>query len=336
MLTLRRSARLAAALLAALAAALVAAAAPTALASGGPLFAAVGGAGVSHGPTRYVPVVNNSGNDTTLEAISTKDGTVGRTLDLVGQWGVPSTPAGGEGLSVDGRRLVLADVNDGLNSPSLFLVVDPTTMRIVHPITLRGLFSYDAMSPDASRIYFIDYTRTNDFSHYVVRAYDVTTGRLLPGRIADRTQKSWVMEGYPVTRTTSADHRWVYTLYQNPAGYPFVHALDTVGGVAHCVGIPLANQNGIGNLVLSLHGNTLSVHWKSGRPFVNVDRTSWRVAPAHRGGFPYLWVSLLACGSITCLWLARARWAAASRRSSRRQAAGSASTTAPPAQSNAA
>jgi len=31
-----------------------------------------------------------------------------------------------------------------------------------------------------------------------------------------------------MTRTTSVDGRWVFTLYQNPGGYPFVHALDTV------------------------------------------------------------------------------------------------------------
>ena len=49
------------------------------------------------------------------------------------------------------------------------------------------------------------------------------------------------MDGYPLTRVTSADGRWVYTLYQNGGvgGYPFVHALDTVRGVAHCIGVPL-------------------------------------------------------------------------------------------------
>jgi hypothetical protein len=271
---------------------------PSAFASGGPLFASVGGAGVANGPTRYVPVVNNSGNDTTLEAISTKDGTVGRTLDLVGQWGVPATAAGNEGLSLDGKRLVLTGVADGQTSPSLFLVIDPQTMRIVHPITLTGTFSYDAMSPDASRLFFIQYRNTDGLagytSHYVVRAYDLKRGRLLPGRVADRTQKSWVMEGYPVTRVTTAGGRWVYTLYTNPAGYPFVHALDTVRGVAHCVGIPMKNQRGIYNLVLGLRGQTLSVHWRSGRPFVNVNTTTWRVTPAHRGGFPWWTLAFLA------------------------------------------
>ena len=264
--------------------------APSALASGGPLFAVVGGAGVSSGPsalTRYVPIINNSGNDTTLEAISTKDGTVLGTLDLIGQWGVPSTAGGAEGLSREGTRLVLSGVNNGTSSPSIFLVVNPTTMRVVRPITLNGVFSYDAMSPDASTLYLIQYTAGGDISHYVVRGYDLRTGRLLPGRIADRTQKSWVMEGYPVTRTQSAGGRWVYTLYTNPAGYPFVHALDTVRGVAHCVGIPMQNQGGIYNLVLGIQGKTLSVHWLSGRPFVDINTWTWAVTPAHRASFPW-------------------------------------------------
>jgi len=276
---------------------------PNALASGGPLFALVGGAGVSDGPTRFVPVINNSGNDTTLERISTKDGTVGVTVDLVGQWGVPSTAAGGaEGLSPNGSRLVLSDVGNGQTSPSKFLVMNPRTMRTVRAITLKGYFSYDAMSPSASRLYLIQYIRgPADMSHYVVRGYDLRTGRMLPGRIADRTQKSWVMEGYPVTRTRSLGGRWVYTLYTNPAGYPFIHALDTVRGVAHCVGLPMTNQNGIYNIVLGLHGRMLSVHWRSGRPFVNVDTTTWRVSPAHRGGFPWWTLAFVALAPLALL-----------------------------------
>lgn len=270
-------------------------AAPSALASGGPLFASVGGAGIADGPTRFVPVIDNSGNDTTLERISTKDGIVGVTVDLVGQWGIPSTAAGADGLSSNGRRLVLSGLSNGQTSPSKFLVVDPRAMRTVRAVTLNGFFSYDAMSPDGSRLYLIEYTRgSGDISHYIVRGYDLRTGRLLPGRIADRTQKSWIMEGYPVTRTRSAGGRWVYTLYTNPSGYPFIHALDTVRGVAHCVGIPMTNQGGIYNLVLALHGKTLSVHWRSGRPFMNVDTSRWRVTPAHGGGFPWWTLSLTA------------------------------------------
>jgi hypothetical protein len=311
------------------------AAAPAA-AGDGPLFVSQGGVGLVSGSTRFLPISDQQGNDTQLVAVSTNDGTEQNQMTLVGAWGLPSTASGPTGISLDGRRLVLADTSAGQTSPSLFMVVDPKTMRIVQPITLTGWFSFDAMSPDGKKLYFIEYTQgasSGDLNHYIVRGYSLKTGRLLPGRIADRTQKSWVMQGSPVTRTTSSDGRWVYTLYMNPGGYPFVHALDTVRGVAHCVGIPLANQNGIYNMILALHGRTLSVHWRSGRPFVNVDTATWRVTPAHRGGFPWLWfalaASLLACVS-SMYWLSvRGRWAPASRRSWRRRDAASPSTTPP-------
>ena len=108
-----------------------------------------------------------------------------------------------------------------------------------------------------------------------------------------------------MTRTRSLGGRWVYTLYTNPAGYPFIHALDTVRGVAHCVGLPMTNQNGIYNIVLGLHGKTLSVHWRSGRPFVNVDTATWRVTPARRGGFPWWALAFLALVPVGLLNLRR-------------------------------
>ncbi|HEY2072032.1 MAG TPA: hypothetical protein VGG88_00515 [Gaiellaceae bacterium] len=298
-------------------------AAPAA-AGDGPLFVSQGGLGivVPQGaspltPTRLIPVSDQQGNDTLLLSVSTKDGTEQNQMTLVGSWGLPATPAGPDGISADGRRLVLADTSAGQTSPSLFMVVDPKTMRVVGSITLKGWFSFDAMSPDGKKLYFIEYTQgaySGDLTHYIVRGYDLKTNKLLPGRIADRTQKSWVMHGSPVTRTKSADGRWVYTLYTNPSGYPFIHALDTMRGVAHCVGLPLANQNGMYNLVLGVHGRTLSVHWRSGRPFVNVNTSTWRVTPAHRGGFP--WWTLAFLGALP---LAAAPFLVLRRRRSREE-----------------
>ena len=100
----------------------------------------------------------------------------------------------------------------------------------------------------------------------------------------------------------------MYTLYQNPGGYPFVHALDTVRGVAHCVGIPWAgtDQAAAWNLLLSVQdgGRKLAVHWKSGRPYVNVDTGSWRVSIPH-GGFPW-WILAAGIGGALALVLAAA------------------------------
>lgn len=265
-------------------------AAPAA-AGDGPMFVMQDGIGIptSDGTLRYVTV--GVPGHTELEAIQTRNGIIRRRLDLIGSWGMPWLPTGSAGLSHDGRTLVLASTNYG--SPSKFLVLDPRTMALRTWVVLKGTFSYDALSPDGRRLYLIQYTQAKygDLSHYIVRGYDLEQNRLLPGRIADRTQKSWVMDGYPMTRTSSADGRWEYTLYQNPGGYPFIHALDTVRGVAHCVGLPMENQNGLYNIVLSLHGRTLAVHWKSGRPFLDVNTATWRVSPARGAGFPWLWTA---------------------------------------------
>ncbi|HEY2542471.1 MAG TPA: hypothetical protein VGH92_05410, partial [Gaiellaceae bacterium] len=198
------------------------AAAPAA-AGDGPLFVSQDGMGVSQGSMRYVPVANGIADDTVLEAISTTDGSVRDTYQLVGNWGLPYTPAGTEGISRDGTTLVLADTQSGQMSPSTFMVFAPKHLQMRQTISLKGFFSYDALSPDGTKLYLIQYVGSlYDTTHYVVRAYNLRTKRLQPGRIADRTQKSWVMHGSPVTRTTSADGRWVYTLYSNPSGYPFI------------------------------------------------------------------------------------------------------------------
>ena len=270
-------------------------AAPAALADGQMPFAAQGSPGAvsPDGSLRYLAL--NAGANTVLAEVQTKDGTLHNETTLVGSYGIPSVVYGDvdEGLSHDGRTIVVG--NTGLDASSRFLVFDTRTLRMTDWIVLKGSFAFDALSPDASRLYLIQHTeaKLGDYSRYVVRVYDLRTNRLLPGRIADRTQKGWVMDGYPLTRVTSADGRWVYTLYQNGGvgGYPFIHALDTVRGVAHCIGVPLAGQSGIYNLVLSLGGggSTLAVHWKSGRPWLDVNTAAWRVEYVKAGVFPWGW-----------------------------------------------
>ena len=282
-------------------------AAPAALADG-PMFVTQDGAGVAHGSLRYVAVNTTSGRGTDLVEVSARDHSVGPALRIPGDWGLPYTAAGAEGLSHDGRTLVLGSAGVGISSPSRFLIVDPRRMRVVRTIALHGYFSYDALSPDASRLYLIQYThgRSQDTSRYIVRAYDMRTNRLLPGKIAARSaDDEETMAGYAMTRATSAGGRWVYTLYQKPSGEPFVHALDTVRGVAYCIDLP-ANR-GLGNVVLSLrnHDRTLVAHWRSGRPWLRVAVGTWRISYPG-GGFPWAWagagvgagLALLAAGAL--------------------------------------
>ena len=294
---------------------------PAALADG-PMpntFQGGGGVAAPDAPYRWVAVGTTA--NTALEQIRKSDGTVLRSYPLLGSWGVPATTysQGGEGLSTDGRTLVLGDTMSSYpRTESQFLVFDTKHFRPLREFTPKGDFAYDALSPDGSKLYLIQHTDANMTNRYVVRAYDIGAGRLLPGRIADRTQKGWVMQGYPMARATSAAGRWVYTLYQNPGGYPFVHALDTVRGVAHCIGLPWhGNQNGFYNMRLSLgdRDRSLAVHWLSGRPWLRVDTKTWAVAPDRRAGLPWLGIgsggaAVLLAGA--ALLLARRRRRAAS------------------------
>jgi hypothetical protein len=266
-----------------------------ALADGAPGYVSLGGLGVlaPDGKTRYVAVLTT--NSTAIERVRVAGGSIVGWMNLRGYWGIPApafSPAGGEGISRDGSKLFVA--TPGNASPTRFAIIDPRTMRVLDRFALQGRFAYDALSPDASTLYLVQHVDATDVSRYVVRAYDVDNHTLLPGRIADKTQRDWVMAGTPLTRATSSDGRWVYTLYQSPGGYPFVHALDTVSGVAHCTGLPwTGDQTPMWNVRLSLvdDGKTLSVHWKSGRPWLTMNTHTWRLVHVHPGGaFPWRWV----------------------------------------------
>jgi hypothetical protein len=258
----------------------------------------------SNGTIRYVALP--AGGKTDLAAIATRDGMVVGSQALAGVWGLPRTSytiATSDALSHDEQTLILQRLDSPATRTS-FAVVETFGLSVADRFTLRGHFAFDALSPDASRMYLIQYTSVADTSRYVVRAYDLAAHRLLPGRIADRTQKSWIMQGAPVTRTTSADGRWVYTLYENPGGTPFVHALDTVAAVAHCIGIPWAtpNQNGLFNVVLAVRnrGRSLDLHWRSGRPWLAVAQGTWRISYA-QAGFPWRWVGSALAGGLLLL-----------------------------------
>jgi hypothetical protein len=289
------------------------AAAPAASAAGGPpQYASQGGLGVStpNGNVHYVAVPGLGGPTTLIESIGS-DGSVRNWPSFKGSWGIPMiTYSNPTGLSHDGRTLVVQSLASG--SPTSFLVIDTRTMRLRDQFTLRGNYSFDALSPDASRLYLIQRVDANNYSRYIVRAYDMKTRTLLPGRIADRTQKSWVMQGDAVSRTTSLGGRWVYTFYTNYGGTPFIHALDTVKGVAHCIGIPWAkaDQSGLYNIVLTLHGQQLAVHWRSGKRWLNVDASTWRISPAAGPAFPWRWIGIgagLVAAAGALLLLARRR-----------------------------
>ena len=288
------------------------AAAPAALAGGPSPGVAHGGAGVigSGGGIRYTAV--GGPRQTTVLAIRTKSGLIVRSATVAGGYGIPAIDFSGTkgGLSANGSILVLGDttVRNGpypLKKQSSFAVFSTKPLGLQARVTLKGDFSFDALSPDGSKLYLIQHKGGPNLNRYVVRSYDLVGQRLRPGLIADRTQKGWVMQGSPVTRATSAGGRWVYTLYMNPGGYPFVHALDTVHGVAHCIGIPWhGQQDSLWKMRLSLGdgGRTLRLDRQSGRTYVAITTGRWRIshpaAPGGGGAFPWWIVGVAGGGAL--------------------------------------
>jgi hypothetical protein len=258
------------------------AAASTALAAFPGPYGLQGGQGIlsNDGAVRFIAMKSDGG--TLIKAISTEDGTVLRSRTLDGQLGIPTLQYGkpGEGMSRDGKTFVVETA--GFADASRFLLVSTGDLSTVDSFTLNGTYAFDALSPNGSMMYLIQHQTTQDVERYIVRGYNLRTHTLLPRRIADKTQSSWVMQGWAVTRATSPSGRWIYTLYANPGGYPFVHALDTVNAVAHCVGLPWPATNGeqgaVFNFKLGLKGHMLAVRYQGGDIYRTINTTSWKVS----------------------------------------------------------
>jgi hypothetical protein len=294
-------------------------AAPVALADGGSAPPAADGVLAPGGKIRYLAVV--VGNDTTMvQTVQVGRGSLERARRIPGRWQIPGVAFDGTpgGLSADGRTLVLMKpAATPFRARSVFQVVRARDLAPLRRVVLKGDFAFDALSPNGSRLYLIQHVSQRDLTRYVVRAYALDQHRLLPGVIADRAQRGWVMAGWPMTRATSADGRWVYTFYVRPGGYSFVHALDATRGVAHCIGIPWhGKQDALARLRLSLRdgGRTLSLRWPSGREYLTITRGTWRIAhpsaaPSGSGsGFPWWIVGVAGGGALLLLVLRRMRY----------------------------
>jgi hypothetical protein len=237
-----------------------------------------------NGNMRYVALA--TARSTVVAAIRVRTGRVMQSTALRGFYGIPIVAWDNStaGISGDGRTLVVGSYGPqpGTKGSTSFVVLDARTLRRIRRITLQGSWAFDAIAPDGSRMYLIEYLSAVNDPHYQVRSVDLETGRLDRNVIADRREDEVEMRGRPVTRKTSANGAWAYTLYARLRQAPFVHALDTVEGKAYCIDLPLP-RNQLEQMALRLRlarGNTLEVLRDDGRVLAIVDLEKLEVQSA--------------------------------------------------------
>jgi hypothetical protein len=213
------------------------------------------------GDVRYSALRIQQG--TVVVRTRTSDGQVLRSRFVRGRWSIPVVAYDGtpDGLSADGHTLVL--IRPRITFPRArtpIAIIEAKNLRVRESVTLKGDFSFDAISPDGSALYFIEYLSAKDPTDYAVRVFDTRVGRFLSEPIVDPDEPAEEMGGQPITRAWSADGRWAYTLYDGGKHAPFVHALDTVRYEAHCIDLDaLAGRNDLQDLRLSRSPSALSV-----------------------------------------------------------------------------
>lgn len=282
-----------------------------------PLFATTDGTGVVHGTTQYVLMHVPVPVGSVLSATSTTSGAELRQYGLSGYWYFPNTPVGVRGISTDGKTILLINLRSKKHAAdTTFIAVDPLGMKQIRTFKpyaeIRPRPDYlltDALSPDASRLYAVAYTDSNTGLAEPCGAeygYDVRAQRLLSIKTDVHPMG---MDGTAMSRATSADGRWDYTLYREASGASFIQVLDTAGAAVHCVPIPASNGTDLGGISLESDNRTLVVSSGGGSPKLDVAVGSWAISvvPA---GFPWFWLAvggglaLLAAGGLV-LWRRR-------------------------------
>lgn len=225
----------------------------------------VGSDGVTTATVGVRYVTSPDGRVTLVAQTTRNGGQIAGLARLRGNFTIPAVAydSSASGLSADGRTLVLIEPRQSFpRASTTFAVLDAPRLRVMRIFTLRGDFSFDALSPGGSTMFLVQYLSPSDPDRYAVRAYDLASRHLLSRPVVDPRERGAEMRGKPLTRTTSADGRWAYTLYDGGGGTPFVHALDTTTRTAHCIDLPqLSGNPSLWQLKLAIadRGNALRV-----------------------------------------------------------------------------
>jgi hypothetical protein len=102
-------------------------------------------------------------------------------------------------MTANGKELVLTTY-PWLHRKATFLVLRVPEFTTQTVVTLKGSWSYDALSPDGRTLYLIESRSSRGSKRYLVRAYDLQLDRLVKRVIADRRDgESGPMTGAAVT-----------------------------------------------------------------------------------------------------------------------------------------
>jgi hypothetical protein len=297
-----------------------AAASGTAAAKGVDLTAGPDGVTVAGSAYRYVAMSpGTAGGGTVVAQLERRGARLNRWWYLPGGFDLPvaAIDDSAGGLAGDDKTLVLSRHSRGYPPRlSRFAILDTVQPPYVRRpaatfVDLRGHYSFDAISPDGSTLYLVHHhlpphAAEAYLTNYEVRALDLRSGRLLPDPIVDPSEPDEQMQGLPLSRVTSPDGRWAYTLYDGQGDEPFIHALDTVGRRAVCIDLPqLAKLDQRFFYLLQLkvreRGRELVlIRRRPGpppsRPLLTVDTKSFAVGPppvaaAEAAGWPS-WLAL--------------------------------------------
>jgi DNA-binding beta-propeller fold protein YncE len=239
------------------------------------------------GDARYVTVPANG--DTVVARVDPHGGRILASRVVRDTFTIPAVAYDGSaaGLSADGRTLVLIQPRASFpRAQTPLMVVDARRLRTLDVVRLHGDFSFDAISPRGSLVYLIEYISPTDPTRYRVRVYDLATRGLLPQPVVDPREPGERMGGSPLTRATSPNGRWAYTLYDGAGKTPFVHALDTSTRSARCIDLDALTGTNLSRLRLHLDAAAQTLTVNSGRrPVVVIDTRSFRSASSEHAGF---------------------------------------------------
>jgi hypothetical protein len=134
---------------------------PAAVAADGlPVTGLDGRVGVVSPDRAYRVVTFVSRTHTVVARMHFQGAAIERSRTIPGRYAVPAVAydSSGSGLSQDGRTLVLIRPRTTIPQKTTSLaILDARRLLVEKQIKLRGDFSFDAVAPDGSRIYLIQY-----------------------------------------------------------------------------------------------------------------------------------------------------------------------------------